>query len=208
MNGFLFTIRPRIAATLSFVVLALGVFLFCPVFSGAAPAKGSDDKTPGLDRAVSGQIECITPDGRLTSVLNSSAHQANAPALLTADNTINCHLQEGDTVFIIPFPKAALLDRFTFINQNAAASGEFNIAISDSRLPSNSPKWTQVDGIVPFSHKRLFNLSLLGTEAKYVKLSFHVEKTSRITRGFNPADAERARIAAEAPPPAAGPADD
>ena len=191
----------------SLAVLVHGVFLFCLVFTGALRGKGTDDKNPGLNRAASGQIECITPDGRLAPVLNSSARNSDAPALLTADNTINCDLQEGDTVFIIPFPKAALLDRFTFINQNTAASGEFNIAISDSRLPSDSPKWVQVDGIVPFSHKRLFSLSLLGTEAKYVKLSFHVVKTTRITRGFNPADAERARIAAEAPPPVAGPAD-
>jgi hypothetical protein len=208
MNGFLFTTRSGSAATLSLAALTLGVFLFCPVFTGAAPTKEFDDKDPGLDRAISGQIECITPDGRLTPVLNSSAHDSDAPALLTADNTISCDLQEGETVFIIPFPKAALLDRFTFVNQNAAASGEFNIAISDSRLSPDSPKWVQVDGIVPFSHKRLFNLSLLGTEAKYLKLSFHVEKASRLTRRFNPADAERSRIAAEALPPASGPADD
>ncbi len=97
------------------------------------------------------------------------------------DATISCALQEGETTFIIPLFRAALLDRFTLINQNAAAHGEFNIAVSNSHLPADSPKWTQVDGIVSFAHKRLFNLSMLGVEAKYMKLSFHVEKAGQMT---------------------------
>jgi hypothetical protein len=37
-----------------------------------------------------------------------------------------------------------------------------------------------VEGIVPFAHKRLFGVSLLGVGAKFVRLSFNVEKKGRI----------------------------
>jgi len=54
------------------------------------------------------------------------------------------------------------------------------IAVSNYRLPADSPKWTEVSGKTPFTHKRLFNLSMVGVEARYVKLSFHIENGSRI----------------------------
>ncbi len=148
-----------------------------------AIAKEANNQNENLDRVnFDTQIECITPDGRVSPVSDSATRLPNAPALMMDEDIISCALQEGETTFIIPLPKAAVLDRFIFINQNASACGEFNIAISNSHLPAGSPKWTQVDGIIPFAHKRLFNLSLLGVDAKYVKLSFHVEKPGRMTR--------------------------
>ena len=54
------------------------------------------------------------------------------------------------------------------------------IAVSNSRLPANSPKWIEVSGKTAFRHKRRFNLSMVGVEARYVKLSFHIEKRGRI----------------------------
>jgi hypothetical protein len=128
-----------------------------------------------------GQIECITPDGRLSPVANPGISAPGAPALLMKDGMISCTLQEGETTFIIPISKAASLDRFTVVNRNTAACGEFHISVSDSRLPVGSPKWTPVDGIVRFAHKRLFNLSVLGVEAKYVKLSFCVQKAGQMS---------------------------
>src|SRR5207248_8602674 len=91
-------------------------------------------------------------------------------------NTVSCALKEGETTFIIELPAAATSDRLTFLNQNGAACGELRIAVSDSALPVDSPKWTQVDGIVPFAHKRLFKLSMLGVETKFVRLSFKVDE--------------------------------
>src|SRR4029077_16177797 len=67
-----------------------------------------------------------------------------------------------------------------FVNENAAARGDLKIAVSNYRLPAKSAKWTEVEGVIPFARKRLFNLSLLGVEAKYVRLSFHVENEGRI----------------------------
>ncbi len=54
--------------------------------------------------------------------------------------------------------------------------------VSSIGFRNAASEYIQVDGIIPFAHKRLFNLSLLGIEAKYVKLSFHVEKAGRMTR--------------------------
>jgi hypothetical protein len=123
----------------------------------------------------SAQIEYIAPDGQLSSV--SAARLApHAPAAAFVDNdTVSCVLREGETTFIIELPKNSPRDRFTFLNGNAAACGELRIAVSDSPLPADSPKWTEVDGIVPFAHKRLFKLSMLGVDTKFVRLSFKVD---------------------------------
>lgn len=126
------------------------------------------------------QIECIMPDGRPAVIASRTLSDNNPTALIMDDDTISCPLQGGQTTFVIALPKAAFLDRFTFVNENAAARGELRIAVSNYRLPANSSKWTEVEGVIPFARKRLFNLSMLGIEAKYVRLSFHVEKEGRI----------------------------
>ena len=96
--------------------------------------------------------------------------------ILTLDNnTVSCSLPEGDTTFIISLMRSSPLDRFTLINENLAARGELRIAVSNEKLSADSDKWTPVDGAVSFKRKRLFNVSLLGVEAKYIRLTFHVE---------------------------------
>ena len=119
------------------------------------------------------EVEYIAPNGQFSSLSDSPNRQPSA-AFVDRD-TISCTLREGETTFIIQLPKNSQSDRFTFLNENAAACGELRIAVSDSALPADSPKWTEVDGIVPFAHKRLFKLSILGVETKYVRLSFKVE---------------------------------
>src|SRR5207249_1151543 len=123
----------------------------------------------------SAEIEYIAPDGQFSSV-SAARLGSHAPAAAFLDNdTVSCVLREGETTFIIELPKNSPRDRFTFLNENAAACGELRIAVSDSPLPADSPKWTEVDGIVPFAHKRLFKLSILGVDTKFVRLSFKVD---------------------------------
>jgi len=135
------------------------------------------------------QIEYITPDGKFSSLsaVNPDAHRSMAE--FVDGSTVSCALKEGETTFIIELPKNQTSDRFTFLNQNAAACGELRIAVSDSALPVDSPKWTQVDGIVPFAHKRLFKLSILGVETKFVRLSFRVDnpeaRSARVSYPFH-----------------------
>jgi len=178
MSRFPSLIRSRCAVGGWFGALVLGSLCV----RTAAITNDTNNGSENPDRFTGGaQIECITPDGRVFPVANPGTGTPGAPASMMDDETISCALQEGETTFIIPLFKAALLDRFTFINQNAAARGEFNIFVSNSHLPADSPKWTQVNGIVPFAHKRLFNLSMLGVEAKYLKLLFQVEKAGQKT---------------------------
>src|SRR5947209_18840301 len=137
----------------------------------------------------SAQIEYITPDGQFSPV-SAARLPPDAPAAAFVDNdTVSCVLREGETTFIIQLPKNSPRDRFTFLNENAAACGELRIAVSNSPLPADSPKWTEVDGIVPFAHKRLFKLSMLGVETRFVRLSFHVEsersKSAQISHPFH-----------------------
>src|SRR5437762_3481328 len=125
------------------------------------------------------QIEYIAPDGQFSSL--TAAHPAHykPTAAFVDTDTISCFLKEGETTFIIELPNNAPRDRFTFLNENADACGELRIAVSDSQLPADSPKWTEVDGVVPFAHKRLFKLSMLGVETKFVRLSFKVDEIGR-----------------------------
>jgi hypothetical protein len=134
------------------------------------------------------KIEYIAPDGHFSFVSSTTLTAQKPNATFVDRDTISCTLREGETTFIIQLPKNSPPDRFTFLNENAAACGELRIAVSDSPLPANSPKWTEVDGIVPFAHKRLFKLSMLGVETKFVRLSFkvdgHAQDSARITDPF------------------------
>ena len=122
-------------------------------------------------------IEVIGADGRIVSVTNK---EAGASALLLDDDTLNYPLPEGDTTFILTLSRTSTLDRFMFVNENAGATGEITVAVSNYRLPAQSRKWNEVSGSTPFTGKRLFDLSLLGTEARFVKLSFHVTQGGSI----------------------------
>lgn len=171
----------RIVLSIS-AALALSGAAIQPGFAGESnPAVEEGNAAKNLARMNCGaKIDCITPDGRLLAVPSANEKNVSAAALIMDDDTLSCPLQEGDTTFIISFPKTSLLDRFTFVNENAAVQGEMRIAVSNYRLPADSPKWTDVSGKTKFTSKRLFNLSMVGVEARYVKLAFHVAKGGRI----------------------------
>lgn len=169
----------------------IGLVLLGFVFDvGSLPAEKNSGVGPNPINAVT-QIECITPDGRVLAV---SPAAPNAPATIKND-ALTCPLREGETVFILAFAKVGLLDRLMFVNENATACGELTISVSNSHLSADSPGWTAVDGVIPFARKRLFNLSMLGVEARYVKLSFRVQSSvaSTVLNGsaFASADAKR-----------------
>ncbi len=126
------------------------------------------------------KIQCILPDGKSAAVANADTAIKGAAALIMDDDTLSVPLQEGETTFIITLPTTSLVDRFSFVNENATARGNLKIAVSNHNLGAKSPKWVEVDGNIPFTNKRLFNVSMMGVEARYVKLSFNVEKGGRI----------------------------
>ena len=118
-------------------------------------------------------IDLIGPDGRSVVAVDKDS---SVSALLLDDDTLNYPLPEGDTTFVISLPRISALGRFTFVNENAAAAGEMRIAVSNYRLAANSSKWVQVNNGASFTGNRLFDLSLAGTEARYVKISFHATR--------------------------------
>jgi hypothetical protein len=150
-----------------------------------APTEASSvNRAKNLARMNCGaEIEVIAPDGRVTRVTPAIAENTDAAALIMEDDSVSCALREGETKFIIALPSTTLLDRFTFLNENAAAEGELFIAVSNYRLPAQSSKWKPVEGTTAFAHKRTFDLSLLGVEAKFVRLTFRVHKEGRVA-GF------------------------
>lgn len=171
----------RIALSILSALALFGVLIIPSLTAEPAAVVEGSKAAKNLPRMNSGaKVDCLTPDGRLVAVPNAGEKNSRAAALIRDDDTLCCPLQEGETTFIISFPKTSSLDRFTFVNENAAARGEMRIAVSNNRLPPNSPKWIEVSGKTAFTHKRLFNLSMVGVEARYVKVSFHVEKRDRI----------------------------
>jgi hypothetical protein len=83
-------------------------------------------------------------------------------------------LSRGATSFIIRLPGPVQDRSFTFVNENAVAEGQLLIAVSNQPLVADSPLWRAVEGAIRFRHKRFFTLSLVGVEAKYVRLTFQI----------------------------------
>ena len=161
-----------------FGALALSSALVQPSLKAEPAGAGEESRAAKYFARMNcgAKIDCLTPDGRLVVVPSAGENNSSAVALIMDDDTLSCPLQEGETTFIISFPKTSPLERFTFVNENAEVKGEMKIAISNFQLPADSPKWIEVSGKTAFIHKRRFNLSMVGVEARYVKLSFHVEK--------------------------------
>jgi hypothetical protein len=172
---------PRVFRGFPIVALVLATAL--NVFAGesALDSRTLDDAgnpAKNLARMNCGaSIDLIGADGRVVVVTNK---ESSPSALLLDDDTLNYPLPEGDTTFVLSFPRTSMLDRFTFVNENGLASGEMTVAVSNYRLPARSSKWIDVNSGTSFAGKRLFDLSLAGTEARYVKLSFHVIKAGSI----------------------------
>lgn len=127
----------------------------------------------------------------LSSLVFIATHRARAlspnteradDAILLTDSIVRCPLREGETTFIISARNDSTLERLIVINENARARGELKIAVSADKLSASSEKWRPVEGSIRFDHKRLFNVSLLGIQARYVKLVFQIERAMSETR--------------------------
>ena len=140
-------------------------------------ADGATNPAKNLARTNCGATLQVTTANEYHKVWGGDS---DASALLREDDTLSYPLAEGETTFVISFPKVSLLDRFTFVNENGAADGDVTMSVSNYRLPVQSEKWVPVAAHAPFTGQRLFNASLEGIEGRYVKLTFHVTKWGRI----------------------------
>ena len=105
------------------------------------------------------------------------------PARLIEGKEASYRLAKGATSFIVRLVDLAAARDFTFINQNPTAEGRLSLAVAEKCLRADQPGWSAVTGSVPFRHKRIFRLSLVGIEAKYVKLTFEVDPASANENG-------------------------
>ena len=166
------------------VIAAVVTLILCLGNVGAGEASESDaaaNRAKNLARLNCGaHIDRILPGGAVVAVPVAGEGEDNPAALVLDDNTLSCPLPLGESIFIITLPRIAVLQRFAFINQNATGEGDFDLAVSSYRLGSSDPKWAPVQTATSFGGQRLINLPILGAEAKYVKIAFHVRKEGRL----------------------------
>jgi len=100
-------------------------------------------------------------------------------ALLCNDPTIGYALPSGSTTLLVSFAKIETIDSICFLNRGA--KGEVKIAISNAKLPADSPQWHEV------AQQQLTSDAVKAkmgpSEAKYVRLTFDVTEPGRIA-GF------------------------
>jgi hypothetical protein len=132
-----------------------------------------------------GRVGSVLLFGALLLLLDPPKIAAQPSGSLTLnDQPLRYCLPEGETTLIIRVSDPSFLERFTFINEETVR-GALQIAVSDSPLSPTDPHWNRVSGDIAFAHKRLFNLSMVGVEARYVKLLFRVTKEDRLAeRGY------------------------
>ena len=179
--------RVRLA---NFAVVAVGVALFgiilcSPTFAADNETSLAANKAKNLARFNCGtRIDWISPTGRARVNLLERQRSRAAEQLILEDQTLNCTLPQGENTFVLTLPRISLLDRFSFINEQAAVAGKVEISVSDYRLAPNDSRWQTTDGSFDFSGRRFVNLSLTGIEAKYIRISFSIVKEGSIA-GFS-----------------------
>ncbi len=175
--------------SLAGLISAGGWFCLAPVafarsdFPTSDQAKHLPESQGPLKREA--QIECLAP-GKVGPI-----------SLTPIDARIRYALPRGTTSFIIHLAASDRRRCFTLVNENRTAEGKLSIAIANERLAANDPKWSAVEGAIPFRHKRLFALSLIGVEAKFVKLTFQVPAPKKITLRDEATDSRRPRRSSE-----------
>ncbi len=174
--------RVRIKGGAAIAVAGSIVFFLGRVFGGeSSELEATANQSKNLARLNCGaHIDRILSDGRSFALQVGGDRSSDPSALILDDNNLGTSLPPGTSTFIITLPRIAGLQRFSFINQNAAGQGEFELAVSNSRLRPNDRQWRVVQSSQSFAGQRLLNLSLLGIEAKYVKISFHMQKEGRL----------------------------
>ncbi len=158
------------------IALAVSVSTAFTAFGGNN-AEDDANQAKNLARLNCGaHIDRILPGGKIVTFTNGPANPADPSTLLLDDNTLSCALALGDNVFVVTLPHISVLQRFAFINRSGIAQGEFEVAVSNYRLGSTDPAWTSVQRPTAFDKERMINLPMLGVEARYVRLTFHVRR--------------------------------
>src|ERR1700731_1529018 len=141
---------------------------------------GPANDAKNLARMNCGTHLALVSGSDALDVRASEDRSDSAADLLLDDNTLSCHLRQGDNAFLVALQNISNLDRFIFINENPETAGTVQIFVSNYRLAPNDNHWLEADRKFDFSGRRFISLSLAGVEAKYVKISFAVKKPGTI----------------------------
>ena len=98
-------------------------------------------------------------------------------ALISNQPTIGYSLSDGRTELVLSLSKIENIDIVSFINNGA--TGSVTISTSNSRLAVASSQWHQI--AKQDLTAKITKVKLGPTEAKYVKFSFDVAKSGRIS---------------------------
>ncbi len=102
-----------------------------------------------------------------------------AQALLSQDDPLGCELPAGTTSLVVALPRTENLHHLDFLNLTAA--GQISVAVSNVRLPANSPRWRPLGGAQEFAQPNDVVTCELGTaEARYVRITLNLPKAGRI----------------------------
>ena len=125
------------------------------------------------------QVEAAPQSNPIANLqLSSKSEDTNTAeaALLCDDPTVGYALPKGSTTLLVSFPKIENLDSISFLNHGA--KGDVNIAISNAKLPPDSPQWRNVSQQALTSDA--VKAKIGPAEAKYVRLAFNVADPGRI----------------------------
>ena len=159
-----------VPATHPLTNLFSSVQAFCLAFivSSVVPAHGQTPRPASAPRTqAQSQLNDAAPD------------KARAINLKVNAAKTRFRLPQGVTSFVIPLSTPGQRRCFTLENENIAAQGILSIATASKRLAVNDSKWNVVAGAVRFQQKREFYLSLVGVDAKFVKLTFQIDRPGK-----------------------------
>ncbi len=161
------------------------------ILLSAWPALGENETASAQDGANSAKnlarlncgahIERVLPGGRVDTFVSPESGPNSPGALLLDDNTLSCPLALGDNTFIVSFPRISVLQRCAFIDRNAAAQGDFEVAVSNYRLGSKDSGWKSVVAATTFGKESIINVPMLAVEARYVRVTFRVKKEGHLS---------------------------
>ncbi len=120
---------------------------------------------------------------RLTVALPPGVSADGAPrisqALLSEDDPLGCELPAGTTSLVVALPRTETLQQLDFLNLTAA--GQFSVAVSNVRLPADSPRWHALGGSQEFAQPNdVVSCGFGAAEARYVRITFNLPKAGRI----------------------------
>jgi len=148
-----------------------GAFCLAFTLSLIVPAHG---QTP---RTATGE-----PTQAQSRISNAIPDKAQAINLTVNNAKTRLKLRKGVTSFVIPLSSPHQQRCFTLENENVAAKGTLSIATASKRLAVNDAKWNVVAGAVRFRQKREFYLSLVGVDARFVRLTFQIDGPGKMVR--------------------------